>query len=181
MTGDAGPGAGVPARPAAFLDRDGVLNVDHGYVHRPDQVAWITGAPAAVRRLNEAGWFVFVVTNQAGVGRGYYDEAAVKALHRWMNTDLAGHGARIDDFRYCPHHPEEARPPYRMACACRKPQPGMLLDLMACWPVDRSRSVLIGDKPSDVAAAAAAGVPGHLFAGGDLDALVRSILEAPVR
>lgn len=166
-------------RPALFFDRDGVLNRDHGYVHRADEFEWMPGAVAAIRRLNDAGWLVFVVTNQSGIGRGRYDEAAVETLHRWMNDDLARHGARIDDFRYCPHHPEEARPPYRRACACRKPEPGMILDLMARWPVDRGRSRLVGDKPSDLAAAAAAGIPGHLFTGGDLDALVRELLPTP--
>jgi D-glycero-D-manno-heptose 1,7-bisphosphate phosphatase len=167
--------SGTP-RPAAFLDRDGVLNVDHGFVHRPEQVQWMPGARQAVKRLNEAGYLVFVVTNQSGVARGLYDEAAVAALHRWMQAELATVGAHIDDWRYCPHHPEAGIEAYHRICACRKPEPGMILDIIEHWPVDRARSFLIGDQERDMAAARAAGIAGHLFTGGDLDDLVRSLL-----
>lgn len=169
--------AGTP-RPAAFLDRDGVLNIDHGFVHRPEQVEWVQGAREAVKRLNEAGYLVFVVTNQSGVARGHYDEAAVEALHRWMQAELAAIGAHIDDWRYCPHHPEGLVESYRRVCACRKPEPGMILDLIENWPVDRTHSFLIGDHKRDIAAAQAAGIAGHLLTGGDLDALVARILAS---
>ena len=117
-------GAGV-RRPAAFLDRDGVLNVDHGYAHRPEQLEWVEGAAEAVRLLNEAGYYVLVVTNQSGVARGFFDEAAVKSFHAHMQDGLSAHGAHIDAFYYCPHHPEGTIKPLAVRCRCRKPAPGM--------------------------------------------------------
>jgi D,D-heptose 1,7-bisphosphate phosphatase len=161
-------------RPAAFLDRDGILNVDSGYVHRPDQVVWVDGAKETVRALNDAGFYVFVVTNQAGVARGYYEESAIGALHDWMAQALAAEGAFIDDWRYCPFHPEASVPDYRGAHPWRKPNPGMIEDLIATWPVERAGSFLIGDKSSDIEAAQAAGLPGLLFEGGDLLEFLRA-------
>jgi D-glycero-D-manno-heptose 1,7-bisphosphate phosphatase len=142
-------------RPAAFLDRDGVLNVDHGYAHRPDQLEWIAGAPQAVRLLNEAGYLVIVVTNQSGVARGFYDEAAVRQFHSHMENALHAQGAYIDAFYYCPHHPEGTVKELAVRCDCRKPGTGMLEQAARDWPIDRSRSFLIGDKDDDMAAAAA--------------------------
>jgi len=167
-------------RPAAFLDRDGVLNLDTGYAHRADQIRWVTGAAAAVRRLNAAGMLVLVVTNQAGIARGLYGEDDVERLHAWMGQELQRDGARVDDWRYCPYHPDHQADRFAQFAGWRKPAPGMLLDLMTAWPVERSGSFLIGDRASDVAAAAAAGIDGHLFAGGDLDAFVADILDARV-
>ena len=164
-------------RPGVFLDRDGVLNIDHGYVHAAHQVEWAPGAKEAVKLLNDAGRYVFVVTNQAGVAKGLYEEGAIEALHRWMAEELAAEGAAIDDWRYCPYHPEGSVAAYRAAHPWRKPNPGMLLDLLERWPVERRGSFLVGDKISDVEAAKAAGMPGYLFEGGDLTAFVRERLR----
>lgn len=162
-------------RPAVFLDRDGVLNIDRGYVSRVEDFEWVEGARETVKHFNDLGHLVFVVTNQSGIGRGYYDEGAVHALHAFIEEDLRAVGAALDDWRYCPFHPEATIDRYREAHPWRKPEPGMLLDLMAHWPVDPARSFLIGDKPSDMAAAKAAGIAGHLFPGGDLLAFAKAI------
>jgi len=167
----------LPSRPAAFLDRDGVLNVNHGYVHTPDRFEWTPGAKEAVRLLNHAGYLVIVVTNQSGIGRGYYGEADFHALCAWIDEELAKAGARIDATYFCPNHPEHGEGDYKKACDDRKPAPGMLQRAAAEWGVDKSASFLIGDKPSDMQAAAAFGIPGHLFGGGDLLAFVRGVLE----
>ncbi len=162
-------------RPAVFLDRDGVLNLDHGYVCAPEQIEWVPGAREAVKRLNDAGYYLFVVTNQAGVAKGLYGEGDVIDLHRWMTQQLASVGASIDDWRDCPYHPDGSVGDYRAAHDGRKPKPGMILDLLDHWPVEREGSFLIGDKASDIEAAVAAGLPGYLFPGGDLLAFLRSI------
>ena len=150
-------------RPAAFFDRDGVLNVDHGYVHRPEQLEWVAGAPESVRLLNEAGYYVLVITNQSGVARGFFDEAAVKSFHANMQNVLAGQGAHIDAFYYCPHHPEGTVKAFAMACSCRKPRTGMLEQAAREWPIDLNRSFFMGDKDDDMAAAAAFKVRGIKF------------------
>lgn len=138
---------------AVFLDRDGTINVDKGYVHRIEDWEWLPGAVEGIRNLNSVGLPVIVISNQAGVARGYYDEAAINALHAHVDAELARQGARIDAYYYCPHHPE-----YGPACQCRKPQPGMLLRARDEHSLDLGRSFMIGDKLSDAAAASAAGV-----------------------
>ena len=162
-------------KPALFLDRDGVLNEDQGYVHRWENFRWIPGAKEAVAAFNRAGWLVIVVTNQSGVGRGYYSEAEMHALHARMAHDLAASGGRLDAVYYAPQHPDADSPKYRHPDPpLRKPNPGMILQALAEWPIDRQASVLVGDKASDLEAAARAGVRGVLFEGGDL----RAFLEA---
>lgn len=172
------PRRGELRRPAIFFDRDGVLNEDSGYVFEIGGLKWIEGAAAAVGAVNAAGYFAFVVTNQSGVARGLYEERHVDALHQWMADELAKHGAHIDAFEYCPYHPEAVVERYRRASPRRKPAPGMITDLLERYPVDLSRSLLIGDKPSDLEAAAAAGVRGFLFPGGNLESFVRELLSA---
>jgi D,D-heptose 1,7-bisphosphate phosphatase len=173
----------IPAvlhRRALFLDRDGVVNVNHGWVGTRDRFEWSSGAREAIRAATQAGWHVFVVTNQSGVARGLYDEAAVVALHAWMTDEVRRVGGTIDDIRYCPFHEDAVVPGYRRASDWRKPAPGMLLDLMRAWELDPTRCVMIGDQASDMAAAKAAGIGARQYRGGNLAAFVRPILELGV-
>jgi D-glycero-D-manno-heptose 1,7-bisphosphate phosphatase len=160
-------------RPAVFFDRDGVLNHDSGYTFEASKLRWIDGAREAVKAVNDAGYFAFVVTNQSGVARGFYEESHVQALHRWMAEDMAAIGAHIDAFEYCPDHPDGTIERYRRVSDRRKPAPGMITDLLSRFPVNTDASILIGDKPSDLEAASAAGLKGHLFSGGNLEAFLK--------
>ena len=174
--------ATLPARlhrPALFLDRDGVINHDHGYVGTPDRFDFIVGAQRTIRAATAAGWHVFLVTNQSGIARGHYTEADFARLSAWLLDQVLAEGGTVDDVRYCPYHPDAVLPAYRQAHAWRKPAPGMLLDLIRAWELDPAQCLLIGDQPTDLAAAAAAGVAGHLFPGGDLFAFVAPLLVRP--
>lgn len=165
-------------RPALFLDRDGTLNVDYGYVYDPERLVFLPGAATAVKRANDLGFYVFLVTNQSGVGRGYYSEADVERCNGTLQRHLRAYGAHLDDIRYCSDHPDALLEAYRRPSGWRKPAPGMLIDLMEHWPVTREKSLMIGDKDSDVAAGHAAGVTSLLFSGGDLDAFLAPELHA---
>lgn len=167
----------VRTRPALFIDRDGTLNVDDGYTHLPAKLVWMPEARDAILWANDNGYFVFVVTNQAGVARGYYDERAVLEFHRAMQRSLFEIGAHIDAIEWCPHHPQGVRDGFAKSCRRRKPEPGMLLDLMSAWPVDRQRSLMVGDTDSDLAAGIAAGVAVERYSGGPLLPLVREALS----
>jgi len=161
---------------AVILDRDGVLNVDHGYVGEVARLEWIAGAKAAVRHFNDRGLLVIVATNQSGVARGFFDLAAVDTVHEQMRADLAVEGARIDDFYVCPYLAdapvaEFAHPNH----PDRKPNPGMILRAIADWSIDPARALVIGDNERDLEAGRRAGVRGALFTGGNLDAFVAGL------
>lgn len=147
----------VPADEAVFLDRDGTLIEEVNYLSRVDQVRLIPGAAAAVRRLNDAGARVVVVTNQAGVARGYFPEDRVAEVHARLSAVLAEQGARVDAYYHCPHHATEGVGAYKLDCDCRKPRPGMLLTAARDLGLDLSRSWMVGDKVCDLKAGAAAG------------------------
>ena len=145
-----------------FLDRDGVINVDTGYLHRQEDLHFVEGAQEGLALAVQHGYKLIVVTNQSGVARGYYGEDDVNTLHRHMNDMLTAAGAPIEAFYYCPHHKEGVVAKYAIDCDCRKPKPGMLL---------------IGDSQRDVEAAQAAGIRGYLFEGGSMLDFVRSCLR----
>jgi D,D-heptose 1,7-bisphosphate phosphatase len=163
-------------RPALFLDRDGVLNHDHGYVGTQDRWEWMDGAREAVALATAHGWHVFVVTNQAGVARGLYGEPEVDALQRWVADELRRAGGTLDDWRYCPYHTEGRVDAYRRDSDWRKPAPGMLNDLMRVWEIDPKRCVMVGDKDSDIRAGQAAGMRTALFSGGNLRDFVAPLI-----
>jgi D-glycero-D-manno-heptose 1,7-bisphosphate phosphatase len=165
------------SRPAVFFDRDGVLIADSGYPHRPEHLVFLPGAAAAVRRVNAAGLAAVLVTNQSGVARGLFTEDQMHAFHDLLAEALAAEGARLDAIYHCPYLPDAAVEAYSHPDhPDRKPNPGMLLRAIADLDLDPARSVMIGDKPSDVEAARRAGVKGVLFEGGDLDAFVQGLL-----
>jgi D-glycero-D-manno-heptose 1,7-bisphosphate phosphatase len=147
---------------AAFVDRDGVLNVDHGYVHRIDDFEWLPGAVQALQRLQSAGFALVVVTNQSGIARGMYTEADLARLHRFVDDDLQHQGVQLTGIYACPHHPQATLDAYRQDCDCRKPRPGLILRAGAEHGLDLARSCLFGDKASDIEAGRAAGV-GHCW------------------
>jgi D-glycero-D-manno-heptose 1,7-bisphosphate phosphatase len=149
-------------RRGVLLDRDGTLIEEVGYLDRLDRVQFFPYSVDAVRLLNRAGYIVIVVTNQAGVARGYFDEPFVEETHRTIAGRLADGGARIDAFYYCPHHPDGDVEAYRVTCNCRKPQSGMIREAAADHQIDLSRSFIIGDRAYDIEAGVTAGARGVL-------------------
>ncbi len=145
-------------RKALFLDRDGVINLDQGYVFEPERFEFLPGIFELVRHANDVGWPVVVVTNQSGIARGLYSEAAFSDLMAWVQERFAEQGAQIDDLRYCPHHPDATVGRYRKRCTCRKPAPGMFLAAAAQLRLDLAGSLMVGDGARDMQAALAAGV-----------------------
>lgn len=155
-------------RPAVFLDRDGVLNEDLGYVYEPSRFKWLPGAVDAVKWLNERGYLVIVVTNQSGIARGLYTEAQFQALNKWMLAELERNGAHIDAVYHCPHHPTAGKGRYKVECDCRKPGTGMLKQAAVDFAIDLEKSVLVGDSQRDLDAGQAFGVRTLHFTGGHL-------------
>ncbi|HEY1926827.1 MAG TPA: HAD family hydrolase [Caulobacteraceae bacterium] len=165
-------------RRAVIFDRDGVLNVDHGYVGQVERLEWMPGARRAIRRINDAAVLAIVATNQSGVARGFFSEADVDRVHRAMQEDLEREGARIDAFYVCPFHDQAADPAYAHPDHPeRKPNPGMLLRAISDFDLDPAGAVMIGDQDRDLEAARRAGIAGVLFPGGDLDAFVEATPE----
>lgn len=145
-------------RPAVFLDRDGTINLDKGYICRPEEWEFEAGSVEAIRLLNQAGYLVIVISNQAGIGMGHFAEAQVEKLHAWVLAELIKQGAQIDGFYFCPHHPEHGLGAYKTVCRCRKPAPGLIIQAAAEQNIDLARSYMIGDHNSDVEAGRAADV-----------------------
>ena len=163
------PGGPERRRPAAFLDRDGVINIDLGYVSRIEDLAFTPTAINGIRALNEADYLVLVVSNQSGVARGLFTMNDVDRFHEHMRCELAAQGARIDAFYYCPYHRDGVIAQFAIDHEDRKPGAGMLLRAMRDWSIAPERSFMIGDKPSDMTAAARAGIRGLRVATNDCD------------
>jgi D-glycero-D-manno-heptose 1,7-bisphosphate phosphatase len=163
---------GVSGRKAVFLDRDGTLNVNFGYVHRTQEWEWISGAIDALKSLQEAGFELVIVTNQAGIARGYYQPEDVAALHDWMKSELAVHGIDLTGIYYCPHHPDfgEIR-----QCDCRKPEPGMILRAAQDLELDVHHSWIIGDQVSDALAGLNAGSKAVVIGSHSVQELLHSL------
>ncbi len=156
----------MPGRPAVFIDRDGCLTEEVGYVNHPSRIRLLPRSVEAVGRLNQAGIPVVVVTNQAGVAKGYFSEETLRDVNAEMMRQLAAGQARLDALYVCLHHPREGERPYRVHCDCRKPRPGMLIKAAAELGLDLAASAMVGDKLSDVEAGQAAGAAGILVLSG---------------
>jgi D-glycero-D-manno-heptose 1,7-bisphosphate phosphatase len=154
-------------RPAAFLDRDGVINIDRGYVYRREDFDFVPGVLEGAQRLHELGYALVVASNQSGIGRGLYSESDFQALSEWMKTQFLAAGAPLSGIYYCPHHPTDATAPYLRACECRKPAPGMLLTAACDLNLDLPSSAMFGDRLSDLEAARTAGIPLRVLLGTD--------------
>lgn len=149
---------GSTGRPAVFMDRDGCLIEEAGYINHPSRVRMLPRSPAGVARLNRAGIPAVLATNQAGIARDYFSKETLDAVNAEVERQLADQGAKLDALYVCTHHPTAGQPPFRLQCECRKPKPGLLLRAAAEMNLDLSRSVMIGDKPSDIGAGRAAGL-----------------------
>lgn len=154
---------------AIFLDRDGTIVEDMGYARSADQMKLLPGAAEAIREFRRRGYLVVLITNQSGIGRGYFVESALESMHRRIQEDLAAHGTALDAIHFCPHLPAD-HPDCPEACDCRKPQPGMLLRAAQELGIDLSMSFMVGDKPSDVNAGKAAGCRTGIVVSEDEDA-----------
>jgi D-glycero-D-manno-heptose 1,7-bisphosphate phosphatase len=155
-------------KPALFLDRDGVINEDFGYLYQIEEIKWIPGIIETIQYFKRKGYYVIVLTNQSGIARGYYQEDDVLRLHTQMKSILEQSNAVIDKFYFCPHHPEAIVKKYRMECSCRKPGTGMVQQALRDYPIELDHSFLIGDQKSDIELAENLGIRGYQFRGGNL-------------
>ena len=146
------------AKPAVFIDRDGVINVDRGYVHTVDVFEYIDGDLGACKKFKEMGYSLVLVTNQSGIARGIFSEDDFISLTEWMDWNFEDQGIELDGIYYCPHHATEGKGEYLQDCDCRKPNPGMLISAQSDLNIDMSKSLMIGDKADDMKAAIAADV-----------------------
>ncbi len=145
-------------KPAVFLDRDGVINVDHGYVHDEHDFEFIEGVFEATRQLKQMGYLLVLVTNQSGIARGKFTEERFLSLTQWMDWNFVDNGVEFDGIYYCPHHPDAGVGEYKQDCDCRKPKPWMFISARDFLKIDMAKSVMVGDKAEDLMAAQAAGV-----------------------
>ena len=164
------------SRPAVFLDRDGVINLDKEYVYKISDFEWVEDSKEAIKYIKNKGFFVFVVTNQSGISRGYYDEKDVEKLHAYINSELLKIDALVDDFFYSPFHPNIKNDKYEKFKDLRKPNIGMLEIAVKKWPVIIKDSFLIGDKDSDIECANNFGIEGFLYKEGSLLNFVKEII-----
>lgn len=148
----------ILSKPAVFLDRDGVINVDHGYVHDEHDFEYIDGVFEAAKAFKAMGYLLVLVTNQSGIARGMFSEDRFLSLTQWMDWNFVDNGVELDGIYYCPHHAEHGIGEYKQDCDCRKPKPGMFISARDFLKIDMEKSVMIGDKAEDMMAAEAAGV-----------------------
>ncbi|MCU1037416.1 HAD family hydrolase [Stenotrophomonas maltophilia] len=164
----AGPVTRRPGAPVLFLDRDGVINVNHGYVHTPDRTEWVPGILPLLADAARLGYQVVVVTNQAGIARGFYSVNDFTDYTHWQHEQLLQAGAPLLGTWFCPHHPQAGQGEFKIECLCRKPEPGMLLKAIEEFSIDPAQAVFVGDKISDMQAGAAAGIGKLLLIAGDI-------------
>ncbi|MCA1567117.1 MAG: HAD family hydrolase [Acidobacteria bacterium] len=153
-------------RRAVFIDRDGTISEEVGYVNHPSRYRVFPYAAEAIKQLNEAGWLAVLITNQAGVARGYFTEEVIGAVHALLAQELERGGARLDAIYYCPHHPSVGEPPYRFDCDCRKPRPGLIRRAADEFDIDLAASWMVGDRYSDTELARHAGTRAALVLSG---------------
>ncbi len=165
--------------PAVFLDRDGTINEEAGYLDRLEKLRLLPGAAKAIRRINKSGMKTVVITNQSGVARGFFNEAFVDRVNARLREMLLAEGARIEALYYCPHHPTAGKGVYLQTCGCRKPAPGMLLKAADELRIDPSRSYMIGDMLTDIEAGIRAGVRGILVRTGNGEDSVSALAAGP--
>ena len=151
---------------AVFLDRDGTINIEKNYLYEIDKFEFIEGVPEAIKILNDKGYLVIVVTNQAGIGRGYYTEEDMHKLHKHIDKELEKYNAHIDAYYFCPHHPEHGIGKYRVDCECRKPRDGMLRKALEDYNINAHNSYVIGDKVGDAYSGAGLGIKGIIVESG---------------